>query len=476
MTTNWLVLKFGGTSVSGLRQWQTIAELLEQRIADGHHVLLVCSAMSGVTDALSELAAQPESESKRGEILERHQTLSADLNVSEDLWLPKAEADLLRLTQLLIQGAGVEVRAKLLAMGEWLSTRIGAAYLNQSISINWVDATSCLKVADEPDLSLTRQYLSASCHAGVDLELQKDWTGLAPAVITQGFVASTAEGGLALLGRGGSDTSAALFAGRLGASSLEIWTDVPGLFTADPHLIPQARLLSVLGFDEALEMAGGGARVVHPRCIRVAEATDTSILVKDTSRPELQGTLITRNKAKSDAGEFLGIKAITCQKDMLVLLLQNTDTRREVGFLARVFDVFQYHGVSIELVATSETTTTVALNRTLNHLDDVAQQHLVADLETHSHVVEYNNGVCVNLVGNSVKTAMVKLSSSLGFFESQPLLMMSLSANNLCLSLLVEADQHEALLKQLHENLIPSDLEPEHQVFGARWMDLPESK
>ena len=113
--------------------------------------------------------------------------------------------------------------------------------------------------------------------------MNRDWTKsllqrfepLSPVLITQGYVARTRDGRTALLGRGGSDTSAALLAGRLGCSQLEIWTDVPGLFSTDPRLVPQARLLAELGYDEALEMAASGAKVVHPRCIRAAAATGT---------------------------------------------------------------------------------------------------------------------------------------------------------------------------------------------------------
>jgi diaminopimelate decarboxylase/aspartate kinase len=287
-------------------------------------------------------------------------------------------------------------------------------------------------------------------------------------------LASTVDGRTALLGRGGSDTSAALLAGRLAASELEIWTDVPGLFSTDPRLEPQARLLAELAYDEALEMAASGAKVVHPRCIRAAAATRTPVLIRDTGRPGLAGTRITHPAKEADRAETRGVKAITCQKDMVVLLLQNIDTRREVGFLARVFDIFRRHGVSIDLVATSETTTTVALNGPANHLDEPALARLVDELRTQCTVKLYTHCVCVNLVGTAVRTALADLQSTMRFFDDHPLLMLSQSANDLCLSLLLNARDHELLLRRAHAVLIPSSTGPgAHQgVFGPSWQEI----
>jgi diaminopimelate decarboxylase/aspartate kinase len=253
---------------------------------------------------------------------------------------------------------------------------------------------------------------------------------------------------------------------------LEIWTDVPGLFSTDPRLVPQARLLAELGYDEALEMAASGAKVVHPRCIRAAAATDTPMLILDTARPHLKGTRIARSQPGTAGGSPPGVKAITCQKDMVVLLLQNIDTRREVGFLARVFDVFRRKGVSIDLVATSETTTTVAINAPANHLDESAMDVLIQELRGQCTVQVHTHCVCINLVGSSVRTALARLESTMNFFQDHPLLMLSQSANDLCLSFLIDAADHETLLRNAHQALIPGDLESSDGVFGPRWQDI----
>jgi diaminopimelate decarboxylase/aspartate kinase len=467
MNTKWMVLKFGGTSVSGLPQWTAIAALMLQRLSAGYRVLLVCSAVSGVTNALSALAEDPGCEEKLVAILERHRRLAAELGVSATRWLEQAESMLHRCARSLAAEDNYPAQAELLAIGEWLSTRIGAAFLQQFAAVSWVDVREALQVLDEPELSPARQWLSACCAPGVDADLQRRWEQLAPVVITQGFVASTSKGQTALLGRGGSDASAALLAGRLRAFELEIWTDVPGLFSADPRLLPEARLLNELDYAEALEMAASGAKVVHPRCIRTAAATTTPVVIRDTARPQLAGTRII-----DTAASVHGVKAITCQKGMVVLLLQNIDSRREVGFLARVFDIFRRHGLSIDLVATSETTTTVAINGPANHLDERALAAVVVELQTQCTVNVYSDCVCINLVGSAVRTALARVQSTMRFFDDHPLLMLSQSANDLCLSLLIKAQDHEILLQRAHAMLIPAGPEVPAGVFGARWLEI----
>ena len=473
-SSNWVVLKFGGTSVSGRAQWHTIARLAQERRAENLHVLLVCSAVAGVTNSLVALADDPGSESKLAGVLDRHRQLATELGVDGNRWIEEAEASLRTCLRGLASADDHAQRAELLSTGEWLSTRIGAEFLQQSLPLTWVDARDALEVREESELSAARKWLSASCTPGLDIQLAGHWRRTGPVLITQGFVARTAGGATALLGRGGSDTSAALLAGRLAAARLEIWTDVPGLFSADPRLLARARLLRDLDYDEALEMAASGAGVVHPRCIRAAAATGIPIFIRDTARPALQGTRIAGPGEHADAHRTRGVKAITCQKGMIVLLMQNIDPRREVGFLARVFDIFRRHGVSIDLVATSETTTTAAVNGPANHLDSGALATLVGDLESECSVRVYTDCVCVNLVGTEVRTALPGLQPAMQFFQTRNLLMMSQSANDRCLSLLVESEGHEELLLKAHEALIPAG-GVASGVFGQTWSEIAES-
>jgi diaminopimelate decarboxylase/aspartate kinase len=463
----WIVLKFGGTSVAGRSQWETIASLAKTRRSEGFRVLLVCSAVAGVTDRLNTLAYNPDSAQLLEELLDIHRKLGRELGVDEQNWLSESRHQFQNCLQDLSHEPGPQFRAALLAMGEWLSTKIGCCFLRQHLDVAWVDVRDALEIFQEKDLSPARRWLSASCRAAEAPGLAGRWSALSPVLITQGFVARTREGGTALLGRGGSDTSAALLAGRLSAERLEIWTDVPGLFSADPRLISDARLLTEVDYAEALEMAASGASVVHPRSIRAAAATKTPVVIRDLNRRQVAGTRIGRR-----VSDEAGIKTVTCQEQMAVILLQNLDARFEVGFLAGVFDIFRRRGISIDLVATSETTTTVAINCQTNHLGDDELDDLVEDLGSRCKVTLFKQCVCVNLVGRGARTALSRLQDAMRYFQDHPLLMVSQSANDLCLSLLVNSGEHESLLKSAHHALIPADDVKPGRVFGASWKQI----
>jgi len=467
VSDKWIVLKFGGTSVAGRPQWETIAALAKVRRSEGFRVLLVCSAVAGVTDRLNTLAYKPGSAQLLEELLDTHRKLGHELEVDEQDWLPESRRQFEKCLQDLSHEPGPQFRAALLAMGEWLSTNIGSCFLRQHLDATWVDVRDALEIFHEKDLSPARQWLSASCRAAEAPGLAGRWSALSPVLITQGFVARTRAGETALLGRGGSDTSAALLAGRLSAERLEIWTDVPGLFSADPRLISDARLLTEVDYAEALEMAASGASVIHPRSIRAAAATKTPVVIRDLNRRRVLGTRIGRRVAHE-----AGIKTVTCQEQMAVILMQNLDVRFEVGFLAGVFDIFRRRGISIDLVATSETTTTVAINCQSNHLGNDELDDLVEDLGSRCKVTLFKQCVCVNLVGRGARMALSRLQDVMKYFQQHPLLMVSQSANDLCLSLLVNSGEHESLLKSAHHALIPAgDVEP-GSVFGANWKQI----
>jgi diaminopimelate decarboxylase/aspartate kinase len=460
-------MKFGGTSVAGRPQWDIIAELTRVRREAGFRVVLVCSAAAGVTNGLAALASQPDSIRRRAALLEKHCNLGAELGVPEDLWRPRAESLLDERLQNLMHDPGPRNQAALMAMGEWLSTQIGRQFLQRQMAVDWVDARDALEVVPEKDLSPARRWLSAACSVGEDPELESRWSRLAPVLVTQGFIARDGRGDTVLLGRGGSDTSAALLAGRLAAERVEIWTDVPGLFSADPRLIGEARLLRAVDYDEALEMAASGARVVHPRCIRAAAAMNLPMVIADVNRRTVEGTRIGRG---IEAVE--GIKTVTCRKNMAVILLQNLDARFQVGFLAEVFDVFRRRGISVDLVATSETTTTVAVDCEGNHLGPDELAGLARELSGRCKVDLFPDCVCVNLVGRGVRTVLSRLQNVMRHFEQRPLLMVSQSANDLCLSLLVRAGDQEPLLQEAHRALIPGGDSAAGTVFGPCWNEI----
>jgi len=267
--------------------------------------------------------------------------------------------------------------------------------------------------------------------------------------------------------------SAVLLASRVEAKHVEIWTDVPGLFSADPRVIPGARLLQALNYQEALEMSASGAKVVHSRCIRAAADANIPVLVRDLGRPGFSGTTIRCDDESGPKG-MEGIRSVCCQPQMAVMLLQNLDTREHVGFLAWVFAQISEAGISVDLVATSETTTTIALNRVSNQIDDAMLGDLAERLRERCVVTVYPNCSGINLVGRGARIALKDIDSESGFFAEHPLLMLSQSANDLCISILLHSQDAEELLGILHRVLIEEGRDSEHEagIFGPVWRDI----
>lgn len=230
----WVVMKFGGTSVSTAAHWSTIADQVRERLAEGLRPMVVCSALSGISDrleSLGEAALKGRHAEGLAEIRARHLALARDLEVDGESLLSEEFHTLERLTTgLSLTGETTpRLKARMMATGEIMSTRLGAAYLQRlKLPARWWDARELLRAEEVPSDTPQRRYLSATCTAAPDPALQERMTVAEAVHLTQGFIASNSQGETVLLGRGGSDTSAAYFGARLQAQKVEIWTDVPG--------------------------------------------------------------------------------------------------------------------------------------------------------------------------------------------------------------------------------------------------------
>ncbi|MCS6946914.1 MAG: hypothetical protein NZM12_04795, partial [Steroidobacteraceae bacterium] len=259
--SNWVVLKFGGTSVSTRSNWENIARIAQSRRAEGLRVLIVHSAISGITDRLESLlgaALAGRGEAVLRDIAERHAQLARELQLELGSAVERALGELREIVHAIewVREVGDTTRARVLAAGELMATDLGWRFLrSQGLPIDWYDARTMLTAEQRVGGNQRANVLSATCDFAPDPRLRARLEAGAECAITQGFIASDAAGHTVLLGRGGSDTSAAYFAAKLGARRLEIWTDVPGLFSANPRATPTARLLKALHYDEAQEIA-----------------------------------------------------------------------------------------------------------------------------------------------------------------------------------------------------------------------------
>ncbi|MGC1730952.1 MAG: bifunctional aspartate kinase/diaminopimelate decarboxylase, partial [Steroidobacteraceae bacterium] len=306
----------------------------------------------------------------------------------------------------------------------------------------------------------------AECGFEPDAALAERLEGLAPLIVTQGFIASDEEGNTVLLGRGGSDTSAAYLAAKLRAQRLEIWTDVPGMFSADPRTTPTARLLRALHYDEAQEIATSGAKVLHPRCILPARQFRIPLHVYATQAPGLEGTVLTAESADSGAQ----VKAVCTKKGITLISLDSPGMWHQIGFLADAFQVFKQHGMSIDLVSTSETTVTVSLDPAANTLNNTQVAELVADLSRLCRVQVIGPCASVSLVGRNIRAILHQLGGALEFFEEQKIHLVSQAANDLNFTFVVDENQGSRLVEQLHELLIRPVRGD--KVLGPSWQQL----
>ena len=531
----WVVLKFGGTSVATAERWRTILDLAAARRAAGMRVLVVVSALSGITDALKALCrcAPSEREAAWASVVARHRELAVQMQLADiarvEHWLaslralvfplPPGEGARLRPTGSAVNsisrtegrapwmararaGEDLDVQAELAnsepsprraapgasrrlsrgerghwwhaavqAHGELLSSAIGAAFMTANgLPTEWLDARDVLLARELPFLNERARVLSAQVQAEPDVAFAAQMAERGEVFISQGFIARNAEGETVLLGRGGSDTSAAYMGALLRAARVEIWTDVAGMFTADPRQVPGARLLQHLDYDEAQEIATTGAKVLHARCLSPCRRARVPLWIKDTQHPDLDGTVV----APQPAEIAPSIKAISSRRGITLVSMETSGMWQQVGFLADVFALFKKHGLSVDLIGSAETNVTVSLDPTENLLDSDVVAALAADLAKVCRVKVIAPCAAVTLVGRGMRSMLHRLSGVLAEFGRMRVHLISQSSNNLNLTFVVDEGTLDGLLPRLHELLIRAGAlrTDDTTLFGPSWQSL----
>jgi diaminopimelate decarboxylase/aspartate kinase len=474
LVDRWIVLKFGGTSVSRRHRWDTIGKLAKKRAEEtGSRVLVVVSALSGVTNELTAIAdGAADSRDRVAALVERHEAFLVELGLGREVLAERLAALQGLLDDPRAATRPLDWQADVLGQGELLSSTVGAAYLRASgLDMGWMDARHWLDaLPPQPNQSDWSQRLSVNCQWRSDA----DWAQRFRAqptrlLITQGFISRHADGGTAILGRGGSDTSAAYFGALLGASRVEIWTDVPGMFSANPKDVPDARLLTRLDYYEAQEIATTGAKVLHPRSIKPCRDAGVPMAILDTERPELPGTSIDGN-----AAPVPGVKAISRRNGIVLVSMEGIGMWQQVGFLADVFALFKKHGLSVDLIGSAETNVTVSLDPSENLVNTDVLAALSADLSQVCKVKVIVPCAAITQVGLGMRSLLHKLSDVWATFGRERVHMISQSSNDLNLTFVIDEADADGLLPILHAELIDSGAMPveETEVFGPRWREI----
>jgi aspartate kinase len=253
-----------------------------------------------------------------------------------------------------------------------------------------------------------------------------------------GFIGGTDQGVVTTLGRGGSDLSASLVGAAMGAEAIEIWTDVDGMLTADPRIVPEATLIDRIRFDEASELATFGAKVLHPYTIAPAVRLGIPVWILNSQRPEGTGTLVTYD------APVCPVRAIAGKTGVTVIKVRSPRMLLAHGFLRMIFEVFEKHRTSVDVVATSEVSVSVTLD------DPSRLDTLTVDLSHLGDVsVERNRGI-VALVGAGLTDHSETMSRAIAAIGDVRVHMLSLSASGINLTMLVDGDRVAPVMKALH--------------------------
>lgn len=449
--TQALVMKFGGTSVAGAPAMSNVCRIVGAAAGRANPVVVVVSAMSGVTDALLAACAAARDggpgdvERHVGEIQARHQAVVSELFVTS----PAADALRREIEEACDELRGVLMSVAVLreltprgidrvaASGELMSSRILAALLRETgCRARWIDARRTI-VTDsgfgralprlEPTEDAAKREILPALDAG-------------EVAVLGGFVAATADGITTTLGRGGSDVSAAIVGAALGAAEIQIWTDVDGMLTADPRVVPDAQPVERLSFDEAAELAYFGAKVLHPSTILPAVEKNIPVRILNTTRPEAPGSLIT-------AASFDGrpLTAIACKRNVTVVNVTSTRMLLAHGFLRQVFEVFERHATSVDVVTTSE----VSVSMTLD--DDRRIEMIERDLAGFAAVQVERGMAIVSAVGDNLRADPASAVSVIAALGRLPLRMISQAASRRNVTVVLSDADVPAAMTRLHE-------------------------
>jgi aspartate kinase len=447
-------MKFGGTSVADAEAMTRVVNIVrrqwESQPKPGGPPVIVVSALSKVTDGLIRTArcAREGDAGKAAalvkELLDRHIMLASSLTTGArtDELVNTLRAQFRELDELVASLAAKHAvtpgaHDAIVATGELASSRIvAAAFAEQGLPAVWVDARRVLVTDAEHTIAVPD--MKATC--GRVGEQIAPVTARGDIPVLGGFIGATIAGVTTTLGRGGSDYSASIFGTCVDASEIQIWTDVDGMLTADPRVVPSPRVVPQLSFAEASELAYFGAKVLHPSTILPAVSKNIPVRILNSRRPENPGTLITA-EGRPDGQ----LAALACKRDVTVIDITSSRMLMAHGFLRRLFEVFERFKTAVDVVTTSEVSVSVTVDDT-RRLDDI-----VASLRVFSEVACEPNMAIVSVVGEKLLEDPALFGRAIASLGPIPLRLVSQAASRRNITFVLrDADVTEAMTR-LHD-------------------------
>jgi aspartate kinase len=347
-----IVMKFGGSSVADRTQIEKVLAIVAGRSRAGRAPLVVSSAHKGITDALVAAARDAAAGVYApARVTDRQAAIARDLGCDPALLAPffTEIADLCRGLSL-VRECSPRSLDYASSFGERMSVRVLADFFTRrGLPAQAFDVWDLGFVTD-------RAFGAARPLPGWEAELRRLVAERVPpgvVPVVTGFIGRTEAGEITTVGRNGSDLTATLVGAALGADEVEIWSDTDGVMTADPSVVPAARSIPAMRFDEAAELAYFGSRVLHPSTLLPAMEKSIPVRVLNTNRPDHPGTVL-HHDAPPAEGASRAATSIAYKEGQIVVTLTSTRMFGEAGFLGRVFEVVGRHGVVVDMVSTSE--------------------------------------------------------------------------------------------------------------------------
>ncbi|NVJ65154.1 MAG: aspartate kinase [Gammaproteobacteria bacterium] len=451
----WRVLKFGGSSVSSLSDWKNIAAIVQSHLEQGKKVAVIHSAFKDITNQLERLAQaaiNSDYQSSLQSIKNYHLAMANELNLEQDVltpWLGSLEKAVANIAEK--DALSPCDRAELVAHGELLSSCLGQAYLakNLKAQTQWVDARNVLTAVDDEPKNVNEYFLNAVCRPRPNEEIANDWATNADVILSQGFIASNPIGQTVLLGREGSDTSAAYFAALLDAESLQIWTDVDGIYSCDPNKVSSAVKLEHLSYNQAFDLAQAGAKVLHPRCLSAVAPQRIPVEVRSTKKPERVGTLVDDNHQESK-----WIKAIAIKQNVPVITLLLGRRGQQPDTLQKVFSIINGFGLTSELLASTKESLVLEIDNSNSVYSESILTQLSEKLAEVCMSVLLSHSAIITLVGCQASQALWHLLQIEEEYLPEQWLLLSHTSSDHHLSFLVNDQKAEEILNLLHQELI----------------------
>ena len=446
--TSFVVAKFGGTSVADYDAMNRSADVV---LADPDTRLVVLSASAGVTNLLVALAEGLEASERQAKLEALHKIQFDILSRLRDPSVISEEIErllenIITLAEAASLATSTALTDELVSHGELMSTLLFVEVLRErNVDSLWFDVRKVLRTSDrfgraEPDITaiaeLTTQQLAPRLAEGI--------------VITQGFIGSEAKGRTTTLGRGGSDYTAALLGEALKASRVDIWTDVPGIYTTDPRVVPAAKRIDVIAFEEAAEMATFGGKVLHPATLMPAVRSDIPVFVGSSQAPKAGGTMVCNTTENPPL-----FRALALRRKQTLLTLHSLSMLHSRGFLADVFSILARHSISVDLVTTSEVNIALTLDTTgsTSTGDTLLTQSLLMELSELCRVEVEEDLALVAIIGNELSRASGVGKEVFGVLEPFNIRMICYGASSYNLCFLVPGAEAEQVVQKLHHNL-----------------------